>query len=692
MNRSFWILVTYLTRPMMWLVAAAMMALGLFLHSMTSNKYETTDLDVFQSSQPIRTTEELRQAVARAQDDPVVIDWGALAFEQLDQVLPRSGRGVRQIGEQQQRIVNQRLNELPLPENVTSIKTGSWGVDQQLVDRIGKITTLRRLGFLVSSGAEPLDLSPLANLKRLEALDLGIAASNRVSLAPLASLPKLASLSLGSHQWLSKERMAEIAALPALTTLYLPDIPQNQLALVALAELNASSTLRQIRAAVPMDSPQQLARIQATTPNISVTSSKYYPSRHYALIGAIWASLILGTLGMNLAGQLSMPMAQLAPNYQRDHQIVGWTLTAVIAAGLTMVVCYYGAHWFAVVSVVGMCVVLSVAENTQTQLNPGNSRSWRRLTGVLTVAVLGLLVWLEYSRPVLIEAYLLGGPLLLPILFLAITCMAVFRSSVAMNRLARDRIEKGRPLLLSMHDLQRASIDLQNRRRADRDQDSESTVLEPVTRQTRLAAVFAYISLAIAVVPMVVPQSVRDVGVQHYAAMLCCSFACWCIFVVGAKWWQRMPYISAMITRPPLRSVQIDQLFQGVRGDLLRLFPVAVALILVISSAAFFSPDHLGIRLLVSGLFVTCVAVICYASIMWTLMIRSVWGVGALCFVIYLAISMLVASLTVVGWSGQGTLPTYRVLITCGVMALIAIAAMALARRQYQRVEWARFM
>ncbi len=691
MRRSFWIVMTLLTRPMTWLFFTALLGVGMFFSMVSTSKYESVDVGVIKSSKPIRTMEQLQQAVAAPGAGAVEIDWGALAYEQLDEVLPRPQGGSRRIGDQEHQIVNQRMNALVLPRDVDAIRTHGWGVGQSVVDRLAEISTLKRLGFLVSYNDENLDLSPLARLQQLQVLDLGIISNDSVSLAPLLELPRLETLALGSHQWVSKQRMAEVAKLPALKTLFLPDVSENQRAMEALSELEHSGSLKQIRIAIPLESPDKLSAVQALTPKIDVGSSKYFPPRIYALIAGVWTSLIFGSLGMHFVGQMSLPAAQLAPEFQAAHQRVLWGIVALIVAGLTIWGACYGANWLPFASIVGLCLVVGVGEQAETQLRFGESPGRRRLSGLLGVAVAVVLIGLTYTHPIVIEEYLMSRVGMLPILFLAIASIVVYRTTRAMNRLCRAGIEAGRPVMLSLHDIQRVGIELQNRGKVATSEETESVATEPFARYDKVSTTLAFIALAAVVVSLFLPESVGDIDVRRYAGLFCAGIAFWSLSIVGAKWWQRMPYISAMMTRPPRRSCQIDDLFQGVRQDLIRLLPVAIAIIFVISHAAFFAPQNLVVRLLVSGLFVASVTLVCYATIMWALVIRSVWGVAILCFCFYFGISVLVAGIAAAGMSVQTTMPTYRVVIAAAVLAAIAIAATTMARRYFQSMEWGRF-
>ncbi len=598
MRRSGWIVMTLVTRPLAWVIAAALIAAGIFLFSISTGKYETVDVGVMRSLKPIGNIQQLEQSLGESSGGGIAIDWGALAHEQFDAFVPPTGGGTRRITAEHQVSINRRLAKLALPTNVIAIQTRGWGVGQAVLERIGQVTSLERLGFLVAhDDDDPLDLAPLANLKRLQVLDLGFISTEELSLSPLSELPKLETLAIGAHQLVTRARMAEVARLPALKTLFLPDVSENQAALEALRELSKSPSLNQIRVAIPWDDPEKLAAIGVINSTIQVSSSKYRPDRIYALLGVVWSSLILSLLGMHFSGSLSLPAAQLAPGYQRAHQCTAWSLLAAVLAGLSLVVCSCGAAWLPVVGIVGLCLIVGFGENVFTQLDDGNSRSVRRLTSLFGVATFGVLGYLAYARPIVVEQYLMGGGMLLPLVFMGLAGVFVAKTAAAMNKLCRARIETGRPLVLSMRDQQRASIEIANRKLTATADDSELQQAEPFARQGKLSAVFGWIAITIAAGSMFANDLVDQLGGSPYVVMLCVVLAFWSLFVVGVKWWQRMPYLAGMMTRPPGRTRQIDKVFQGVRVDLIRLWPVAIAMVLLISHASIFSPDNVAIRL-----------------------------------------------------------------------------------------------
>ena len=534
MSRSFWILMTYVTRPMMWLVAVAMLAGGVFLFQASLNKYEDVDVGVFKGWTPIRRLEHLQNAAAHPERDGYEIDWGGLAHEQLNAVMPRPVGGRRHIGDREQDAVNRRLNTLVLPKNTVAIHTHSWGVDQDVVDRMGEITSLERLGFLlVGYGDDPLDLSPLADLKNLQVLDLGITSHNDTSLAPLSTLSDLKTLSLRSHQWVSDRRMVEIARLPALELLYLPDISENQRAMAALEQLRKSSTIQEVRVAIPLDQPEKLAAVQAQLPNVTVRTSKVYQSRIWALVFAVWTTMQASLLGLHYMGQFSLPQAEITPGFKFVHQRVAWGMTATIIITLTIVVCTYGANWLPVASLVTLCIVTGIGDSVSASLKFGHSGFRQRLSGLLAAIMFFVLLLVGALNPILIEEYLMSRGIMLPILLLVISSLFVYRSVLGLNHLCRSRIESGRPAVLTMQDVQQASIEMQNNRLRTPAKDSESAAIEPYERQGRLAVWLGYVALLLAVVSSVVPQPLYGVGVTNYAGVFCGCLAFWSVAVLG---------------------------------------------------------------------------------------------------------------------------------------------------------------
>ena len=686
MNRFCWILVTFLTRPLLWLMVLAMIGGGIYLYNMSSDEYETATPEVFHSMTPIRSTTELERVSQSARNVGIEIDWGGLSSEQVLMTVARPGSGSTRISDEQHDEINQRLNRLRLPENVVAIRTHSWSVDQDLIDHLGTIKSLRRLGFLVQYSSDPLDLSPLANLLDLRLLDLGIGSSGSTSLAPLKDLPKLSTLLMGSQQWVRERTMSEVAELPHLTTLYLPDISENKTAMSALSQLGRSSSLNEIRVAISLDQPEKLAAVQSAVGDIPVRSCMYFPSRVYALVYALWASLIIGSIGIHLIGLFSLPLAELAPKYQAAHQRVVWTVIGALVVVLTIVVCWFGAKWYAVISIIGMCTMAGAGDSVLATNRMGARRGLRGWLTFIGTVMFFLALIMAWRKPLLAEQYLMGGLPLLCVVFTAIAAYAGLHTSVALNALCRTGLAQARPLILSMQDMQRANLEMQRRKN-----ESMSTA-EPFENQRKVAIWLSYGTLGAFALWYFAPEPLYGYNAANYMAMATLFITLFALALVGTKWWHRVPYLAAMITRPPSKRQQVRKLFIAIGADFLRLWPLALANLLFLMNAPLLSSDSLIARTLVSGVVVFSTAGIFYAVTLWALTIRSMLGVIILGISIHLGVTFLAVSTVAFGATMEEVLPLQYLMIAAVLIALVAAGLFAGARAYFATLEWGRFL
>ena len=649
----------------------------------SSHEYQQIRSDSTYWSRPIRYQIELEDARRIEPDRPVAVDYGHIAFDLLDDVLTYPDDGSPRRTELEHHIqVEKQLREITFPPNTEAIRTGGWALRQSTIDHIATFEALKHLSFLVQFDVEPLDLSPLTRLKEVESIDLGMI-SHVESLAPLQQLPELRTLSIGTHWLVTAERMREIAEIRTLQTIDVPDISRNPNALAAIELLGRSGSLARVNIAIPLDERETLERIQERLPGIAVHSSKYFRSRPGAFLFALWTALALGSivLHVHVSGQFALPHAELAPSYRFTHQLATWAIMGGLTVLLSGFLCAYGADPWTAFATISCALVGGVWSSLTAQPAKTIPSILKRFTGRLVgVSVVGVLAAVWYY-PMLVEEYLFRCPWWLSTTVLVTTCFFGVRLHAAMIGLCRQRNESGRPVVLSFHDVQRANIDARFR--------AEDSHLEPTQRGIRLIPIGGVLAVMLVVASQHGPERLIPASVS--LTMICMVVGAWSVLVIAMKWWRRVPYFATMIPRPPSRSVQMDGLFRSVAKDFARLIPIMIAVCLFSSGPGYIAPDSPVTRVTVCLFMVTSVVAVCYATTMWALMIRSIWGLAVLLFGSYVAVSTSAIGMVAVGVDVHQTLPTYRFVVAAGALSVAAGLATALARQRFQRLEWARF-
>ncbi len=147
---------------------------------------------------------------------------------------------------------------------------------------IAKFKSLKRLSLFADLGYEALDLRPLSNLTELEVLQLGVV-SRVESLQPLKDLPSLQTIAIGYAIILHKHGLDDLAKIPRLQVLSLPDLRSYPGLQDTVGKLKQSQTLHRINYGVSWDEADVLAAVQSQVTGIQVAPSMVRGKRHIVL-------------------------------------------------------------------------------------------------------------------------------------------------------------------------------------------------------------------------------------------------------------------------------------------------------------------------------------------------------------------------------------------------------------------------
>ncbi len=683
-TRNYWVLLTYVKRPLSLLFAVATMLCVFVPYFLIVGEVQSVEHEVV-SGNAIRTFEQLELVLASDPAKPVDLDYRQLFGLATQKVFPISRGATRHIGPEEQALIHAALEPIEGLQNVITMEAG-YAVDQATIHRIAKFKTLKRLSIFADLGYESLDLRPLSNLAELEELQLGVV--NRVdSLKPLAELPSLHTLGIGYGMILQKHGLDELARLPHLQTISLPDLRSFPGLQDTVKKLLQCPNLRRINYGVSWDDADTLAQVQSQVADIHVEPSKFRPARHVALFFALLAVAIAAFPTSQLAGQLSLPSSYLAPLYRAPHYLVAGLLMAILVVGAIIGVVSVGANAWTTSSLI-LCFGSVLTWSSTRFPSKGKVTTKTGLFNLLIALPIGALPFLvlasRFFRPMLVEDYLMPGHVLIPIAFIAISaCMSWFAFSNLQSRL-RERLERGLPVVLSFHDLQAQSAEWPE----------TSYSREPGRCQLPAGMNLPFVAKAALAITMIsIPMRALgydDLG--RMALMACLGAAFVCVYLTGVKWWQKMPYFAATTIRPPDRMGHVNRLMQGVSADIYGFMPLWLACVIAIGLLGPWQLEGLGIRLLHSFVAVASVTLAVYAALLWVLTIRSVIGIAIVLFICYLPCSMMMMEIVVLDRFASPLQLVITIFLSGIAVAAMSIIAILLVRRYFVRVEWARFL
>ncbi len=682
-TRSYWVLITYVKRPLSWLFAAAIMLCMIVPSYLVDDKVRSVENDVI-SGDAIRTFEQLVAVLARDPAQPVELDYRQLFSLATQKVIPVPRGSTWHIGPEEQALIHASLEPVEGLQNVVAMDAG-YAVDQATINRIGKLKTLKRLSIFADLGYESLDLRPLSNLTELEELQLGVV-SRVESLQPVTDLPILRTLRIRQAMILHKHGLDELAKIPRLQVLSLPDLRGFPGLQNTVVKLKQSKTLQRINYGVSWDDADVLADVRSQVESIQVAPSKVRGARHVFLFFALLTVAAVGFPTMQLAGQLSLPSSYLAPLYRTPHYLVAALMIAALILGGIVGLINVGANALAASSLI-LCVGSLSFWSATRNPSRGDIAKQAGLVKLLIALPIGAAPFLVlasgFFRPLWVENYLMSGQVAIPVSCLVIATWSGWLGYRNLDSRLRTRAELGLPVVLTFHDLQAQSVDWAN---------IPSSVV-PGNLQMPMGMKLPIVAKAALTVTLLsIP--LRAIGYDdlgRMALMTCLGATFVCVYLTGIKWWQEMPYFAATTIRPPDRMGHANRLMHGVRSDINGFMPLWLACVIAIGLLGTLQVEGIGIRLFHSFVAVASVTLAVYAALLWILMIRSVIGIAIVLFICYLPCSLMMMEIVVLDRFASPLLPAIAIVLSGCAIAAISFIAISLARHHLVRVEWARF-
>lgn len=682
-TRSYWVLITYVKRPLSWLFAAFVFFCVLVPYNLIDNKVRSVENDVI-SGDAIRTFEQLEAVLARDPAQPVELDYRQLFSLATEKVNPVPRGSTWHIGPEEQALIHSSLEPVEGLQNVVHMEAG-YAVDQATINRIGKFKTLKRLSIFADLGYESLDLRPLSNLTELEELQLGVV-SRVESLQPLAELPSLQTLRIGQAMILHKHGLDELAKIPRLQVLSLPDLRSFPGLQDTVGKLKQSKTLQRINYGVSWDDSEVLAEVQSQVAGIDVAPSKVRGARHVVLFFALLAVAAVGFPTMQLAGQLSLPSSYLAPLYRTPHYLVAGLMIAALITGGIVGLINVGANALAASSWI-LCVGSLRFWSATRNPSRGDVAKQAGFVNLLIALPIGAAPFLVLAaglfRPMWVENYLMSGQVAIPVSCLVIATWSGWLGYRNLDTRLRTRAELGLPVVLTFHDLRAQSVDWAN---------IPSSAV-PGNLQMPIGVKLPIVAKAALAVTLL-SMPLRAIGYDdlgRMALMTCIGATFVCLYLTGIKWWQEMPYFAATTIRPPDRMGHATRLMHGVRSDIYGFMPLWLACVIAVGLLGPLQFEGIGIRLFHSFVAVASVTLAVYAALLWILMIRSVIGIAIVLFICYLPCSLMMMEIAVLDRFASPLLPAIAIVLSGCAIAASSFTAINLARRHLVRVEWARF-
>jgi hypothetical protein len=682
LTRSYWVLITYVKRPLSWLFAAAIVLCMIVPFHFVDDKVRSVENDVI-SGDAIRTFEQLEVVLASDPARPVELDYGQLFSLATQKVVPVPRGATRHIGPDEQALIHASLEAVESLQNVIAMDAG-YAVDQATIHRIAKFRSLKRLSIFADLGYESLDLRPLSNLSKLEELQLGVV-SRVESLQPLADLPSLQTLGIGQAMILHKHGLDELAKIPRLQVLSLPDLRSFPGLQDTVGKLKQSKTLQRINYGISWDDADVLDEVQSQVASIHVAPSKFRGARHVVLFFALLAVAAVGFPTMQLAGQLSLPSSCLAPLYRMPHYFVAGLMIAALIMGAILGLIYVGANALTAASLMLCAGCLHFWSGTRIP-SKGYVATKTGLVNLLIALPIGTAPFLvlasRFFRPMWMENYLMSGQVVIPVGCFVIAAWLGWLGYRNLNSRLRTRAELGLPVVLTFHDLQAQSVEWAN---------IPSSAF-PANLEMPMGMklpVVAKAALAVTLLSM----PLRALGYEDHgrmALMTCLGAAIVCVLLMGVKWWQDMPYFAATTIRPPDRKGHVHRLMYAVRSDLYGLTPLLLACVITIGLLGPWKIEGVGVRILHGVVAVASVTLAVYAAILWILTIRSVIGIAIAFFICYLPCSMMMMEIVVLERFASPLHSAIVVVLSGCAIAAVSFIAILLARRHLVRVEWAR--
>gem|GEM_PF-6896673 len=679
-------MLTLLLRPSAWLILIGVLGFSSFALMLGSNKLSRS---LIRPKVVTHASIEQMALLESASTDQAV----GVRYERvlIDHWSNRSDAGLRL--DDVREMVLDRLAALKRLEGLTF---GRQSVDAEMLDRVAGFVSLKALQLpdedLVAREVADqrddllMDLSPLARLQALEMLDLGGRLDAKISLRPLAALPNLRSLAFNSPDLITAEHLREIAALPALEVLYLPEIYSYAEMMRHLPELQASPNLRVVYLSVRGRAGSKwLGEARKAMGGLTVRRGDYSDFVGMIMICPLAAGAMVGMFGQHVVGWFSGAAAMVLPGYRRPHRLITWV---VMLAGLAVVIVPLAWATGAVVPAVAWVLMSSMTSVRGYLWSGMRVRGLRRL--------MGLSVWFGYALlfalaliPMLTpwaQAFLFGDYPVVAWAVIGWVMVLVFDADQSVLSLCRRRVAHNLPHLMSMNDF-RQEVEARSLQQADAPPVGWWPGGSERKNQWRGWVIFVGTMLLITM-PMLLPwirgKGSGGINTDALSATVLINVSMFLMIpvsMISVIWWQRFPMLGGLLTRPPGRQEQCRLFFKAMGKSFAKLwvFPLLAGGIM-----SWRDGWEMGIAGVVLG--VGLIAMI-YAVTLMVLPIRRGW-------LAFLALWAILTGVVGLG-GGMGYLISTYVVVWpfllgagLGLWGLAAWMVLGLAPRQYARIQW----
>lgn len=688
LKRLCWVLMTLITRPAAWLM---LMGVAAFSIMPLGGSRQVLKLDLIRPvvAPAFDSIDSVQALNAADPKSPQNVRFGMLALGRA------SGMSAGSMTENEANL----LDRLITFEQIEAFAFESRISTPTTLDRVAQLDTLRalQLGQIPEEWRDGHevnlieDLTPLLKLKNLEVLDLADAIGADTSLALLAALPNLQSLAISNPDVVNDERIAEIAAVQGLKTLYLPNVHGRADAMASIKLLQRSTSLQTVYLPVGGDGVEVLREVRDDLVGVRVRRGDFAAGTSMLLMGPLAGAGMLGLFGAHIAAWFSGAGSCLLPNHRGAHRLAVWLvfgLGCVMLAGT--LIWATGTMW----APLGLVITVNAAL-MRSHLWSGVQRArWRQGVDSILVFVYMVLIVTAVKPDAApwIQAFVYGDyPLVSAGLFL-FAAVLVLDADQRLVVMCRDRVAQNLPVIMTMDDYKQDAL-------AKRLLNTSAVPTGWWPGKPKQQRPWGWWLVAIVLFGMIAWPMFRPWMANRFGAVslpssyglpyLLFMFFIMPVWVFGVRWWQQFPMLVGMMIRPPKRREHITRFFGVVARDFAKLLPIAVlaAGAMVSNHGGFTEAWWLtGAGVLALALGIVALA---YSATLVLAPIRGVRAAWLIAAVVFSGLYGLVMTLSNLDLDPSGS---WAVMLFTGlIMLVVAAAIQTLAWRQYGQIEWGKY-
>lgn len=414
-NRYYWVLMTYLTRPLVWLMLAG--AIIFFVFSIVGMLGRTQSKAMYPEPPRPRllvntkaSLDKVRAAGRQDQVDAIDLErlWGDMGKQmRWDPVQQREAPSLSKPDDNFYEI----LREFP---NVRQVRWGSFGGDVP-VEEFARLSHLECLTISMGFGVvnKQGTLARLASLRNLRLLELSVF-SPLDHFDSLAAWPSLQTIVFRSTRDVDDQVLEEMARLPHLKTVVIDilDTPQQDLpfSTAGFEALAKSPTLEKLYLGgrSPGDHERLLASAAPAFLGRTIYTARAEQPMQFPFIARIApAFLLAGAIGFQLASQFRSPGSRLMPGFVTVHAQVAIALALSVVGLVTLGLMVSGGQPLAACLATTTIVSLFIAamlNNSASSLSPGPRWKPRQVIVMLCLfAFFGVVFLPDFDERVLIH-------------------------------------------------------------------------------------------------------------------------------------------------------------------------------------------------------------------------------------------------------------------------------------------------